>query len=222
MLSLREPRSDLPARPPRMRQLPIDARGYPVPWFVQWIDGKPDFRVMDRAKWVRAVRFGNCWLCGETIGKRRTFVIGPMCAINRTTSEPACHHDCAEFAVAACPFMVLPRAKRREAHLPDHYQQAAGIPFDRNPGAMCLWTTLEFSLFRAGGKNGGNEGHLIRIGEPSTVEWYAEGREATRDEVLQSIDGGFPLLQALAAQEGQHALAELDSMMAMFSKFLPQ
>jgi len=98
MMQLRQPRKDLPEIPPRMRLLPIESRGYPVPWFVEWVDGKPDFRVMDRRKWGLAVRFGNCWLCGDPVGVRRTFVIGPMCGITRTTSEPANHHECASFA----------------------------------------------------------------------------------------------------------------------------
>jgi hypothetical protein len=36
---------------------------------------------------------------------------------------------------------------------------------------------------------------LFRIGEPTSVAWYAEGRPATRKEVLVSIDSGLPLLQ---------------------------
>ena len=37
---------DLPPLPRRFLGLPIDDRGYPVPWFVHWVDGKPDFRLV--------------------------------------------------------------------------------------------------------------------------------------------------------------------------------
>jgi hypothetical protein len=37
-------RPELTELPLRMRGLPLDERGYPVPWFVAWIDGKPEFR----------------------------------------------------------------------------------------------------------------------------------------------------------------------------------
>lgn len=46
--------------PARMRDLPIDDRGYPVPWFVAWVDGKPEFRAMDQEKFIRALREKLC------------------------------------------------------------------------------------------------------------------------------------------------------------------
>lgn len=206
-----------------MRLLPIEARGYPVPWFVEWVNGEPDFRVLDRSKWIKALRFGNCWLCGEPIGKLRTFVIGPMCTLNRTTSEPPCHYDCAKFAVMACPFMILPKAKRRTANLPDEVVDQAGDPIDRNPGATCLWTTNSWRVFTA---YAGNAGQLIRIGEPESVSWWAEGRHATREEVSASIDSGYPLLlKSAREQDAQdpYAKAEmaLHAMSLQVAKYLP-
>lgn len=227
---LRQPRSDLPPIPERMRLLPIDARGYPVPWFVDWINGQPDFRVMDRRKWWLSIRFGDCWLCGEPVGKFKTFVIGPMCAVNRTTSEPGCHWACAEFAAMACPFMTLPRAQRRDANLPPHQHQA-GFPLERNPGATCLWTTTLFELFdaqrEAGPVPGANPGQLIRLGEPKSVHWYAEGRPATREEVWASIESGLPVLEDAARQQdemehrGQECRDELAKMLTAFQQYLP-
>lgn len=201
-----------------MRHLPIDARGYPVPWFVQWVDGAPDFRIMDRAKWARALRFGNCWLCGDPCGKQRTFVIGPMCAINRTTSEPGCHYDCAEFAALACPFMTLPAAQYRSANLPPNTQTPGGVAITRNPGVTCLWSTIEWSVFRA---TVGAPGQLIHLGEPREVRWFARARAATRDEVEDSIRGGFPLLEEAARAQGLNSVATLHSMRAAFSRWLP-
>ena len=212
----RRPRRDLPPIPPRMQSLQIEERGYPVPWFVQWIDGKPDFRVMDRKKWIRAVRFGNCWLCGEEVGKLRTYCIGPMCAISRTTSEPGSHQECAEFAARACPFMTLPKAQYRKVEF--EHVPMPGMPIMRNPGCVCLWTTLEFSTFKA---QLGNEGMLIHLGEPRTVEWYTEGRRATREEILTSVEGGFPLLEQAAQAQGPASVNELHSMRAIFSRWLP-
>jgi hypothetical protein len=37
--------------PARFARLPADERGYPVPKFVEWIDGKPDFRCVD-SRWL--------------------------------------------------------------------------------------------------------------------------------------------------------------------------
>src|SRR6266403_923711 len=103
------------AMPARMRALPVDHRGFPVPYFVGWVDGVPDHRTADPKKMKRCVEEGRCWLCGEPLGKWLACVIGPMCAINRNTSEPASHKDCALYAVKACPFLTRPYARRREA-----------------------------------------------------------------------------------------------------------
>jgi hypothetical protein len=207
-----------------MQQLPIEARGYPVPWFVQWVDGAPDFRIMDRRKWGLAIRFGNCWLCGEPVGALRTFVIGPMCAVTRTTSEPANHLECAEFAATACPFMTLPKAKYRSADLPAGAVEAAGKPSDRNPGVTCLWTTREFSVFRA---YAGNDGQLIHIGDPREVAWFCEGRQATRAEVWHSVTTGLPALEQSArdqeaAQHRTDCLAALAAKLSQFETYLPR
>lgn len=195
--------------PERFRHLPIDERGYPVPKFVEWIDGKPDFRVVD-GRWMgRAVRERRCWLCGEQLGRYLAFVIGPMCAINRVNSEPPSHLECARFAVKACPFMVNPQRKR-DTHtpLPEGHEQAAGIPLDRNPGVMLIWVTKSYRPFRAirDVRPGTPGGVLFSLGDPTSLEWYARGRAATRSEILASINSGLPLLRGIAEQEGTEAL----------------
>ena len=69
---------DIPM-PHGVKNLPVDPiRGYPVPWFVGWIDGKPEFRCMDPAKLKLAITERRCWVCGERLDNRATFVIGPM------------------------------------------------------------------------------------------------------------------------------------------------
>ena len=52
-------------------------------------------------------------------------------------------------------------------------------------------------------------GYCSDIGEPTSVEWWAGGREATRDEVVASISSGLPILQRMAAQEGIEAVNQL-------------
>src|SRR5438132_506337 len=82
----------------RISQLPIDDAGRPVPWFVAWVDGKPEFRVVGPGKREEAYAKRKCWVCGQQLGSYLVFVIGPMCALNRISSEPPSHKDCAIFA----------------------------------------------------------------------------------------------------------------------------
>lgn len=214
MTKLREFAVPLPAR---MRSLAIDHRGFPVPWFVTWFkDGKPvaygvgepDFRVIDSAQIVRAVKQSLCWVCGGKMGTHKAFVIGPMCAINRTISEPPSHLECARFAARCCPFLASPRMRRNEKALPEH-EGMPGLGLKRNPGVACVWVTKTFTPFRVGNDGGSRAGVLFRLGDPEIVEWWAEGREATQAEVVASISSGFPSLAEIAEEEGLPALREL-------------
>jgi hypothetical protein len=184
-------RPELTPPPPRIARLPVDKRGFPVPFFVEWIAGEPDFRVMDQQKFARAVREKLCWVCGDKLGAHMTFVVGPMCGINRTSSEPPAHHDCAHWSARNCPFLARPHMTRRETQLPEgaHVGEAA---LDRNPGVTLLWTTKAYELFKAPGASA--VGYLIRMGDPERIEWWSEGRPATRAEVTASIEGGLPAL----------------------------
>jgi hypothetical protein len=187
-------RPELSILPLRMRGLPLH-RGYPVPWFVATVDGLPDFRIMDQAKFRRAIREKRCWVCGDVLGRYFAFVIGPMCAITRTTAEPPCHQECARWSAMNCPFLARPHAHRREDY-PAEAQPAAGISIDRNPGVACVWTTRDYAVFKPA-----TGGVLLSVGNPTEVEWFAEGRYATRAEVGASILSGFPALVESTNQE---------------------
>lgn len=186
-------RLELPPLPHRMKGLRVH-RGYPVPWFVgDGADGLPDFRVADNRKKVAAVNDRLCWICGAPLLRMRAFVIGPMCAITRTTSEPPCHLECAEYAALACPFLNLREKKRRAGNLPDTISDAPGIPINRQPGVACVWIARSYRPF-----NDADGGLLFKVGEPFEVRWYREARLATRAEVLDSIESGWPALYELA------------------------
>jgi hypothetical protein len=207
-------RPDLPPLPARIRRLPVD-RGYPVPWFVAWVDGKPEFRAADGRKADLAIRERRCWVCGEPLGKESVFLIGPMCTVNRISAEPPSHDECAAFSARACPFLSRPHMDRRENGLPEDYGNPGGVMIRRNPGVVCLWETLKFKLIRE------PRGVLFRIGDPRSVRWFAEGRAATRVEVLASMESGLPALADLARQQGTRALTMLGRMHAAAMAHLP-
>jgi hypothetical protein len=210
------------AMPDRIRRLPISPQGFPVPFFVQWFDdggpcptgaGTPDFRVVDPRKMRRAVDNHFCWVCGGPMGVFKCFVIGPMCAINRVISEPPSHRDCAIYAARVCPFLANPRTRRNERDLyaadgtlRGGLGEPAGLHLDRNPGAVCAWITKSYRPFRP---QAGNAGLLFSLGSPVEVLWFAQGRRATREEVMASIDGGYPTLEDFARQDGAAALTAL-------------
>lgn len=217
---------ELPPLPDRVARLPRDSRGFPVPWFVQWMRGgeptrwddpgaEPDFRVIGEGKLWMAYNRQRCWICGDKLGVHQVYVIGPMCVINRVTSEPASHRQCAEFAAKACPFLTKPRMRRNAKDLPEG-GISRGLHIDRNPGCVALYETPNAKPFKVKG------GHLFRLGPPLRVDWWAEGRSATRAEVLASIDSGYPILLDTATKhDGPEGVAELVRMRDEAMRLLP-
>jgi hypothetical protein len=181
-----------PPEPGRIARRPHDKHGHPVPWFVAWVDGAPDYRLYRPHAIAEAINARLCWVCGIPFARQepRVWVIGPMCAVNRISSEPPSHYDCAEYSARACPFLTT----------------------TRNPGVTLLWT----SRYNGWGRVQTSGGLLFDVGPPMIPpEWFAEGRPATRAEVIESIDTGLPALREIAERQGdagldklQHALAD--------------
>jgi hypothetical protein len=209
-------RPDLEELPLRMQSLPVDRRGYPVPWFVAWVNGEPEFRAADPEKHAKALRESRCWVCGDRLGRHLAFVIGPMCGISRTTSEPACHLECARWSARNCPFLSKPQMTRRKDDFTETFTPAAGYMIERNPGVMLVWATVEYRLFPD------DDGRpLISVGAPEFVEFYALGRKATRAEVEASVETGFPALAA-SCKGNQRCLKDLEKARKLFSALYPK
>jgi hypothetical protein len=169
---------------------------------------------MDHGKRALAVRDRLCWLCGEKAGRYLAFVIGPMCVVNRNTSEPGCHLACAEFAVKACPFLLLPKSRYREA--PEGGKILAGA-LPGNPGACAIYVCTDFKPYQVPGSGD----WLIRLGEPSAVSWWSEGKPASRERALEAIQSRLHFLEDIAREEGPEAMYHLGRLVGEACKFLP-
>lgn len=210
--------SRFPDAPPSIARLPVDKRGFPVPYFVQWIDGEPDFRVADTRRMSQCVKQRRCWICGGKLGRMLAFTIGPMCSVNRVSAEPPEHPQCAAFAVVACPFLSRPLAKRpgmEDLQERADFQDAPGIFIKHNPGVTLIWHTLSYKLFEV------ENGTLFKLGAPVRASWWREGREATRDEVIEGFQLGLKSLAPVAAEEGPEAVADLKKAVALALTLLP-
>ena len=212
--------SNLPI-PERLQGRPLDSRGFLIPWFatVTGADGAIDLRVVDPRRREEAFRFSKCWVCGGKLGQHKSFVLGPMCALNRITAEPPMHRECAIYSAQACPFLSRPKQKRNAADMPEgccpETGNLPGLAIMRNPGAVLVWTSLSYKRVRV------PNGYLVQVGEPLETLWFCEGRAATRAEVEHSIDTGLPNLMAAAVTEGPEAVFELNKMREHVSSLLP-
>jgi hypothetical protein len=182
--------------PKRIAALPRTDAGVPVPFFVAYVQGKPDFRIADQRKFAVAVRQRRCWICGEPLGQRLCFVVGPMGAFNRISSEPPSHRSCALYALQICPYLARPHAVRRETNKPNCIAPA-GAMFTENPGVNIAWTTRGYWF-------GGNM--LFEMDEPETLQWWTQKRLATRAEALAALRASIDKVKPLAYRAEDKAM----------------
>jgi hypothetical protein len=213
--------------PRRLKHFPRDRRGFIVPYFVAWFDGEqevergrgvPDFRVVGSGVLPDCIRFRHCWLCGQPLGKRVAFVLGPMCVITRVNSEPPSHRDCAEYAMRVCPFLTKPNMRRNPSDYAMPIVPAAGEHSERNPGIMAQWMTDGATIFNA---EQGRPGILFEVNDPFEVVWWREGRVATREEVTLGLAMAMPALEVQAARKGRDAMVDLERMSERALAYLP-
>lgn len=203
--------------PFHLQAMPMSKRGFLVPWFVKWINGEPDFRIMDAAKLYEAISRRLCWMCGVRLKREMpfVFVVGPMCVINCISTEPPSHPDCARYAAQVCPFLTRPHARRREDETTEQ-STMPGIPILRNPGVCALAFTRGYEATPDRG------GLILKFQTPFFVEWYAEGRRATRAEVEQSLEGGIPQLREINEWQGPECVKKFDKQLEKASHYLPK
>jgi hypothetical protein len=110
------PRLAATAIPGRMKYLPKDARGYPVPFIVMRDrNDRPIFTVNDDRKVMTCLTKDLCPICGLALLRGRWFVGGPGSAFMPTGAyiDPPTHGECARYALAVCPFLAAPNYSKR-------------------------------------------------------------------------------------------------------------
>jgi hypothetical protein len=109
---------DIPV-PARMQRLPVDPRGYPVPWIVQMGNGgTPHFIINDSLKRARCVEEDRCGICGNPLMRGRWFAGGPASAFhpNGAYIDPPMHKECMEYAMQVCPYIAMPNYNALKMH----------------------------------------------------------------------------------------------------------
>jgi hypothetical protein len=104
-------RIDRIPKPERIARLPVDKRGYPIPWNIErGVDDWPLFTVNDAAKDCEALRRKLCPICGEKLGRWMWWSGGARAAFDPNgwyLDRPA-HRECAFYALQVCPFLAAP------------------------------------------------------------------------------------------------------------------
>lgn len=208
--------------PESMKSLPV-ARGFVVPWFVEWLDGVPEFRAMNMLKLQRAIRERLCWICGSVMrGINNPFVVGPMCVVNRISAEPPCHVDCARYSAQVCPFLSRSHMFRRDASdlLEKCGEEMHMSPYNnpRNPGGAALYFTRGWQLIHV--REG--SGVLFEMGPAVAVEWYTQGHRASRAEAEAILDAGIEVLRDEAQHDGREEIVWMEDKIKKARALLPK
>lgn len=203
--------------PERIARLPRDERGYPVPKFVHWQDGEPQFPVVQTSWLFRAVRQRRCWICGDHLGRSLAFVIGPMCAVNRISSEPPSHRECAEYACRVCPFLARPHMRRLLR--PAGAVAPGGFMVAGNPGLVLLWITRSYEPIRPGV---GNDGLLFEIGDPIETLWFHRGELADPERARRGFEEGCERLRKFSIDAGDPQDGTIERMIEAAARLLPR
>ena len=102
--------------PARMRHLPKDHRGYPIPANVL-VDknGKPHFTINDDEKRQVHLRKKRCPICDGALLRGRWSVGGPASAFMADGAyfDPPMHYECYRYAMQVCPYLALPSFSKR-------------------------------------------------------------------------------------------------------------
>lgn len=102
--------------PLRMRGLPKDHRGYPVPVNVfRDTDGRPHFTINDEHVRQRLIRGDACAICGQSLLRGRWFVGGPLSAFHPQGAylDTPMHEECCGYAMRACPYLATQSFTKR-------------------------------------------------------------------------------------------------------------
>lgn len=187
--------------PDQLKARPVYG-GYITPYFVAWyLDGKqvhektagavPSFVTIDVTRATHCRTQGLCWCCGKMMGAHKWFVFGPGSAVAQQSVEPPSHRDCAQYAVQVCPFMLDPDRAMRAPKAPLKEGQVIDLEMStHNPGVSVLWATKRYEVVAVNKSHGT---YVFEPGEPELIEFWREGRKATRAEIKAAIDHSLKL-----------------------------
>lgn len=151
--------------PPLLSRRPI-YRGMPIPYvFHVAKDGTPDFKVLDEKRYRKVLKERRCALCSERLGHDIYFIGGPLCYGHKHFGDPAMHEQCARYAMAVCPHLVMGKAYST-APLKENETRVKEAITTKVPEKFCLLHCTGYEVV----KNG--PGIAIRAIGEIDVEWF--------------------------------------------------
>lgn len=176
--------------PRRMRKLPKDKRGYPVPVIVLRDKNKtPHFTINDHRLSSKVANKKLCSICGDPLKKDIWFIGGQVCFThpNGAFLDPPVHHDCGEYALRVCPYLGAPNyaglvdgRTLKDAATPDGLALIRGETIaDTRPELFMMGKCERFRI----NVTGIGQFNMIKIGPWLEVEAWRHGVRVPDEEV---------------------------------------
>ncbi|MCS4088622.1 hypothetical protein [Rhizobium sp. BK176] len=169
------------AIPERMRSLPVDPRGYPVPVVVtRDRNGKPNFAANDESIRQTLFREDRCGICGGKLLRGRWSVGGPGSALHPDGAflDPPMHYECARYAVQVCPYLAMPSYSKSVSKIAPMSYGPSKVGISYNPTVFSNRPDL-FLLVMYVGQKLSYDGQAVRSLKPKrpfrTIEYWREG-----------------------------------------------
>lgn len=175
--------------PYRMKHLPLDKRGYPIPVGV-WRDsnGTPHFTINEESRRITNLYRHLCPICGMMLFRGCWFVGGPGSAFHKMGCyiDPPMHKECMDYALQVCPYLAAPYySKRIDARLVPKKDKEGRLFVDNTvdpnrPAVFVAVMSVKTSVFK--GQNGSLFVKPIR--PYRSVEYWRYGKQITASEAM--------------------------------------
>jgi hypothetical protein len=172
--------------PDRMRLLPVDRRGYPVPVIIQRSDaGEPLFAANDTTVQRRCAAKKLCPVCGTKLEKGLWFCGGPKSAFHPMGRyfDSALHHECMTYALKVCPYLAMPNFRSTlELQVP-HLQKKTSAQLQSmtmEPGRPKVFVAV--MTFGQSVTKGDNKVFLAPLRPYHAVEFWRNGEKLDFEE----------------------------------------
>lgn len=120
-------------------------RGYPIPYFAAFVDGRVDFRMMDAKRQRVCMAYRKCAVCSKPLDEIAYLITGPLGLSNRVSSDTWMHKACAEFSLSACPHLAYLKHERREGDMPSSTFESPGMDANK-PKEIYLVKTDKYRI----------------------------------------------------------------------------
>lgn len=164
--------------PERMKHLPLDRRGYPIPVIVMRDEnGLPYFAVNNDIERLKCVKRKLCAICGGRLTKELWLVGGPSSAFDPHGAyiDSALHHECMTYALQVCPYLAMPGRMMMSKHSINKIEKKLGDMLIVDPTIdptkpKCFVAVMSY------GQTITSETHIVPLRPYHAVEFWTDGQ----------------------------------------------